>query len=216
MSKEYNLLELFKGTGSVSKVASEKFNIVSLDVIEKYKPDINTDILKWDYKKFYEDTGFIPDLIWASPPCNTFSRLSYIFKERVINTAEPLSARAKLGTKILYRTLAIINFFKKINPKLLYIIENPKGMMRNDKRMKKLPYMDTTHYCLYGDARQKTTDFWSNFQLDLKKGNPDDCFKNGRKKLLIEQTKNIEERYYIPSQLVSDMLDKFYTISNKN
>ena len=73
-----NLLELFKGTGSISKVAEKMgFNIVSLDIEEKYKPDILTDILKWDYKKFYYDTGFIPDFIWASPPCNTYSTLNY-------------------------------------------------------------------------------------------------------------------------------------------
>lgn len=36
-----NLLELFKGTGSVGKVAEKMgFNVISLDFEEKYKPDI--------------------------------------------------------------------------------------------------------------------------------------------------------------------------------
>ena len=46
----YNLLELFKGTGSIGKVAHKmNMNIVSLDMIEKYKPNILIDILNWDY-----------------------------------------------------------------------------------------------------------------------------------------------------------------------
>ena len=110
MVEKYNLLELFKGTGSVGKVAKKNFNIVSLDLEKTYEPDILADILKWDYKKFYKDTGFIPDLIWASPPCNTFSPLAYPLKERNIQTAEPLSDRAKIGTAILYQTLKIIRY----------------------------------------------------------------------------------------------------------
>jgi site-specific DNA-cytosine methylase len=205
MIEKYNMLELFKGTGSIGKVAKKNFNIVSLDFEEKYKPDIQTDILKWDYKKFYNETGFIPDLIWASPPCNTFSVLAYPFKERDTQTAEPISERAKLGTKILYKTLTIINFFKKINPDLLYIIENPRGMMRMDKRMKRLPYMTTTYYCLYGDKRRKPTDFWSNFPLHLKEETPQqNC--DAKNLVRVADISAIEEKYFIPAPLVRDMI----------
>ena len=45
-----NLLEMFSGTGSVGLVAkSLGFNVISLDL---KNADINTDILKWDYKQF--------------------------------------------------------------------------------------------------------------------------------------------------------------------
>ena len=47
------LLELFKGTGSVGKVAKKMGMIVmSVDILDKYMPDIVADILEWDYKKF--------------------------------------------------------------------------------------------------------------------------------------------------------------------
>lgn len=210
--KDYNLLELFKGTGSVGKIAKTKFNIVSLDFESKYKPDIETDILKWNYKKFYEDTGFVPDFIWASPPCNTYSPLAYPLKERDTKTAEPKSERAKMGTRILYKTLQVINFFIKLNPDLCYVIENPRGMMRYDKKMKKLPYMTTTCYCLYGDERGKPTNFWSNFPLKLKEGTPQsDCWQNGETKIRVAgDTRNIEERYFIPAPLIRSIFKQFW------
>ena len=62
------LLELFSGTGSVGKVARDiGYEVISLDL---KNADINIDILKWDYKVY--DPGYF-DIIWASPPCNTFN-----------------------------------------------------------------------------------------------------------------------------------------------
>lgn len=195
------LLELFKGTGSVGKVAERLgMFVVSLDLDPNYTPDIETDILDWNYKKFYRDTKWVPDIIWASPPCNTFSPLVYPLKERNPKTAEPLSERAILGTKILYRTLDIINWYRKINPKLNFAIENPRGMMRNDPKIKKF-VRNTTYYCMYGDKRTKPTDFFSNIDLDLKDGV---C----RGTELIQNKKNLEYRYKIPPELVKAILTK--------
>jgi site-specific DNA-cytosine methylase len=193
------LLELFKGTGSIGKICKKlKINVISLDLEEKYKPDILTDILNWDYKKL----NVIPDLIWASPPCNTFSPLAYPLKERNIKTAEPLSERALLGTKILYKTLEIIKYFKKKNPKLIFCIENPKGMMRQDKNIKKL-MIATTTYCSYGDIKRKLTDFFTNFYLELLEPNLK-CNKN----LTPVVKLSLEDRYSIPSNLVKSILEQ--------
>ena len=199
------LLELFKGTGSVSKVAKKlTYEIVSLDFDPIYTPDIETDILDWNYKKFYKDTKFVPDFIWASPPCNTFSILAYPLKERNTKTGEPYSDRAKEGNKILYRTLKIIDFFKKINPNLKFVIENPRGMMRLDDTMKKL-ILNFTHYCLYGDKRIKPTDFFSNMDLKLKNPKEEKC-----KGKTVEVVKvPLNERYKIPSKLILQIFNIF-------
>ena len=85
------------------------FQVISLDIEEKFKPDILTNILEWEYKKL----DIIPNFIWASPPCNTYSPLVYPSKERDPKTAKPFSKRAKEGTKILYKTLEIIKYFQK-------------------------------------------------------------------------------------------------------
>ena len=194
VKKSLKLLELFKGTGSVGKVARKLgYDVVSLDFEEKYNPDILTDILKWNYKELPT-----PDYIWASPPCNTFSPLAYPLKERNIENAEPYSERAKLGTKILYKTLEIINYFLKKNPKLKFCIENPHGMMRKDPKMKKIP-METTKYCLYGDEKYKPTDFWSNYKLDLKQGN---C----KGTITVCDAPTIEQRYRMPPKLIKHIL----------
>jgi hypothetical protein len=198
------LLELFKGTGSIGKVAYRMgLKVVSVDLETKYKPDILTDILEWDYKNYYKTTGFVPDLIWASPPCNTFSTLAYPLKERDIRTAEPFSERAKQGTQILYRTMEIIEFYQKINPNLVYVIENPKGMMRFDAKVKALPHRSTTLYCLYEDVRRKPTDFFNNITLSLKDPEQNKC---DRAKLVSVVDLPLNERYKIPKKLVKEIL----------
>ena len=64
------VLELFSGTHSVGKVCNEKgWEVISLDLKDA---DINQNILEWDYTMY--PVGHF-DIIWASPPCDTFSRL---------------------------------------------------------------------------------------------------------------------------------------------
>ncbi len=206
------LLELFKGTGSVGKQAKKMgFQVTSLDLDPIYTPDIETDILEWDYKKWSNENNYVPDMIWSSPPCNTFSPMVYRLKERDVETAKPLSERAKLGTKILYKTLEIIDYFLKKNPKLLFIIENPRGMMRKDKEMKKLA-RETTLYCLYGDFKKKPTDFWNNFPSGLNLDQETKQCPNATIPVQISKgvkNLNLDQRYSMPSKLIKHFLDEF-------
>jgi hypothetical protein len=201
-NKDKKLLEIFKGTGSVGKVAVKMgFDVISIDFDPIYTPHIETDILDWDYKKYHKENNYIPDFIWASPPCNTFSPLAYPLRERNIKNANPKSERAKTGTKILHKTLEIIQYFLKLNPNLKFTIENPKGMMRCDSKMKKL-HMETTLYCLYGDIKRKATDFWSNFEMNLK---PTDT-KYNKDNIISVVDLPINKRYSIPPKLIKQIL----------
>ena len=212
-SNNPKLLELFKGSGSVGKVAiTVGYDVVSIDLDPIYTPDIETDILKWDYKKFSKENNYIPDYIWASPPCNTFSPLVWSRKPliREIKTAKPLTSEAVEGTNILYKTLEIINYFNKLNPNLCFCIENPRGMMRNDPNMMKLPYRSTTLYCYYGGKKFKPTDFWSNYPLGLKEVGGAFDWKQIKKdcenyQLLID-TNKITDRYSIPPKLIKQII----------
>jgi hypothetical protein len=103
-----NLLELFSGTKSVGKVAGQLgYEVISLDLKDA---DINCDILNWDYT-IYPTGSF--HVIWASPPCNTFSflRLSNIgrhgfTKDKIQDDID------NIGLPILRNTEEIINYFK--------------------------------------------------------------------------------------------------------
>ena len=163
------LLELYKGTGSVGKVAKKMgLSVVSLDNVEKYQPDILEDILKWDYKEYSKKNNYIPDLIWASVPCETFSLLGNNYAHyREAGTGKALNEKAKTGDKLLKKTIEIINYFKDKNKNLKFVIENPRGFMRFQPILKPY-YRTTTIYVLYGDERYKPTDFFSNVDLKLK------------------------------------------------
>ena len=107
-----------------------------------------------------------PDFIWASPPCTTYSFAAIWYKHRSEN-GSPLTSRAKEADEILKRTLRIIRYFKKQNPKLKYCIENPRGYMRRLRVMQN-HILNTTSYNQYGFPVGKPTDFWTNFELTLK------------------------------------------------
>ena len=67
------VLELFKGTGSVSKLLElSGHEVISLDILKKFNPTHNCDILDFDYKQ-YPPKHF--DVIWASPECKVYSQL---------------------------------------------------------------------------------------------------------------------------------------------
>lgn len=213
---KFKLLELFKGTGSVGKAAKKMgWDVVSLDLDPYYTPDIETDILKWDYKKWARDNHYTPDFIWASPPCNTFSPLAYPLKERDTKTAAPKSDRAREGTRILHRVIDIISFFKKKNPDLLFAIENPRGMMRHDPKVKKLPHRDTTLYCLYNDVRYKPTDFFNNVGKEGLQLKAPEMSKCKRKDIVAVTELPLDKRYAIPQTLVKKILTRMAEVYRK-
>lgn len=144
------LLELFCGTKSISKVFYVNgWDVTTLDFDPQFNPDICGDILTTDIKGEY-------DVIWASPPCTTWS-IAAVGKHWRGNKP---SAEAIMGNKILCRTLEIINILR---PRY-WFIENPVGMMRKSPIMAALPKCTVT-YCQYGDTRQKPTDIWTNCDL---------------------------------------------------
>ena len=79
------VLELFSGTKSVGKVADEiGWDVVSLDLRDA---DINCNILDWNYREYAP--GYF-DVIWASPPCNTFSAFRHCWIGRANYTADSI------------------------------------------------------------------------------------------------------------------------------
>ena len=206
------ILELFKGTGSVGRVAEKRgYNVISVDIEEKFKPDIHSDILKLDYKALPT-----PNFIWASVPCNTYSWLICSGKSpaRDCNTHKAITDVGRLGDRILNKTLEIIKYFEGKNPNLKWCIENPRGMMRLQPQMKKIDRA-TTSYCQYGDKRNKPTDFFNNFDLQLKPlcvPSAPHAKKDGMpiRHVLIKEIP-LCERYKIPPKLIATIFDQAFS-----
>ena len=158
-----------------------------------------------------EDIPFIPDVIWASPPCTTYS-IAAVSHHRL--NGNPISDFAIKSDKLVLKTLELIKHFD-----CKYFIENPRGMLRKQKFMEEIPRTTVT-YCSYGDNRMKPTDIWSNHifnMFNLEGWNPKPICFNGNKKCHHESAprgsktgtqglKNNYERSKIPTQLIKEIL----------
>lgn len=152
------VLELFAGSRSIGKVCDELgHEVFSSDWTQFDGIDYAVDINEFDVHQ----VPFVPDVIWASPPCTTFSVAS-IGKHWDMNR-RPKTEDALMGLQILKKTLEIIKYFKTRNPDLLWYIENPRGMMRKMDDWNFIAHLrHTVTYCQYGDTRMKPTDIWTN------------------------------------------------------
>jgi site-specific DNA-cytosine methylase len=146
-----NLLELFAGTRSIGKVAeSLGWRVFSIDIVDY--PGVN---LVADIEFLTVDqVPFAPDVIWASPPCQSYSIAAVSYHRR---GQLPISDFAKKSDRVVKKTLKLISGF----PGAIYYIENPVGMLRKMDFMQGLDRVTIT-YCQYGDTRMKPTDIWSN------------------------------------------------------
>ena len=171
VSKDINLLELFAGSRSIGNIAEKKgINVFSVDWEKFDKIDLVIDIEILNIK----DIPFIPDVVWSSPDCTTYS-IAAVSSHR-INSIEPKSNYAIKCDKVNIHWIKLIKEWLIINPNLIFFIENPRGMLR------KMPFMQefkryTIWYCTYGDDRAKPTDIWTN----SKKWIPREICHNGNK-----------------------------------
>ena len=158
---EMRLLDLFSGTGSVAMKAREMgYETTSLDIVDG--ADICCDIMKWDYKVY--DKGYF-DIIWASPPCDTFSIRRRSIIGRNGHTKESiLNDLIERGLPLLFKTREIIEY---LNPKL-WFIENPQtGLMKNYFESE-IKFYDVD-YCKYTDwGYRKRTRIWYGGEIEPK------------------------------------------------
>ena len=159
-------IEFFAGSRSIGK-AVEKANgtVFSTDINKYPNIDLVVDILQFDFSK----VAFIPDVIWLSPPCTGFSVAAIgTHWGRGVGTYIPKTKTAKLGIQLLDKTIEIVEHYLLENPKLIFFIENPRGMMRKMPQLERFK-RHTVSYCQYGDKRMKPTDIWTNSKTFVPK-----------------------------------------------
>jgi len=202
----YNILELFAGSRSIGKIANQLgMNVFSVDWQKFDNIDLAIDI--GEMKK--EDVPFIPDFVWASPDCTTYT-IAAISKHR--NGSEPKSDYAKKCDSVNQNFISLIKQWLDINPNMIFFIENPRGMLRKMSFMQEFK-RHTIWYCQYGDDRAKPTDIWTNSKTWI----PKSVCHNGNKnchhqpaprgsKTGTQGRKGSYERSKIPTELCYEIL----------
>ena len=105
------MIDLCSGLGGASLAMSRRgWRVVTVDINEKFMPEIVIDIRNWIW---YGDT---PDLVWCSPPCVEFSRESMPWTRKGKNP----------DMSVIQACLRIID---ECRPKF-WILENVRGAVK--------------------------------------------------------------------------------------
>ena len=204
------VLELFCGTKSVSKAfAARGHEVYTVDWEKGFEPTLCVDIGTLTAEQIIELCGGVPDVIWASPDCTTYSvaAISYHRKREANGNLKAVTDYAKQCDRINEHVVDLIH---ELHPRY-WFIENPRGAMRKMDFMQPLP-RHTVTYCKYGETRMKPTDIWTN--------HPDPKFippcKNGDKchepaprgaRTGTQRLQTAKERSRIPDALCQHIVD---------
>lgn len=151
------VLDLFCGLKGWSAPFLERgHEVVTLDLDPRFEPTIAADVLDVTAEQIIAAFGgHRPDVILASPPCETFSVASIGHHWGGGHRAyEPRTAEAEVGKRLVERAVALI---AELSPTYA-VIENPRGVLRKLGLIPVEPV--TVWYCHYGETRAKPTDLW--------------------------------------------------------
>jgi hypothetical protein len=206
------VLELFAGTRSISKAfekrGHETFSIEWNKDFENIS--LYADINNVTVKDIIKLCGGVPDVIWASPDCTTYSIAAISHHRKKNEETENLDAVSDYAKFCDKTNKHVLDLIQELKPKY-YFIENPRGGLRKMDFMKGL-YRYTVTYCQYGDNRMKPTDIWTNhpnpqFKPVCKNG--DSCHEPAPRgsKTGTQGLKDSKERSVIPSLLCEHIVD---------
>ena len=206
------VLELFAGTRSISKAFERKgHKAYSIEWNKDFENiSLYEDINKVTAKDIVKLCDGVPDVIWASPDCTTYSIAAISHHRKKNNETANLDAVSDYAKFCDKTNKHVLDLIQELKPKY-YFIENPRGGLRKMDFMKGL-YRYTVTYCQYGDSRMKPTDIWTNhpnpnFKPMCKNG--DDCHEKAPRgsRTGTQGLKNAKERSVIPNQLCDHIVD---------
>lgn len=206
------LLELFAGTRSISKAFEKQgYKTFSIEWNKDFENiDLYEDINNVSVEDIIKLCGGIPDVIWASPDCTTYSIAGISHHRKKNNETGNLDAVSDYAKFCDKTNKHVLDLIKQLKPKL-YFIENPRGGLRKMDFMKDLSRYTVT-YCQYGDKRMKPTDIWTNhsnpnFKPMCKNG--DNCHEKAPRgsRMGTQGLKDAKERSVIPERLCEHIVD---------
>ena len=138
------VLDLFCGTKSIAKAFERHgHEVYTVDWNPEFNPSLCADIGTLTAGDLIELCGGVPDVIWASPDCTSYSVAAISYhrtKNPITGNLDAITDYAKKCDEI---NSHIIEVIKELNPKY-YFIENPRGGMRKMDFVKDLPRYTVT------------------------------------------------------------------------
>ena len=212
------VLELFAGTRSIGK-AFEKHGhkVYSVEWDKSFENiDLYQDISTLTKEQVIELCGGVPDVVWASPDCATYSIVSIGYHRRKDSATGNLIPQTEYAKFCDTTNAHVVDLIKELNPKV-WFIENPRAGMRKMDFMAGLPRYTVT-YCKYTPElplelrRAKPTDIWTNhpnpnFIPPCKNGDPCHVSAPRGSRTGTQGIKGAKDRARIPDKLCEHIVD---------
>jgi hypothetical protein len=151
---DYRVLDLFAGLGGFSSAfeESERWRVTTVDIAERFDPDIQADVFELRPSDF---SGRAFDVVLAGVSCQFLSTCGN-HEKWDHEEKEPAAPESRGAVALFYHTLGLI---RALNPKYWYV-ENPRRS--RIRWFIGLPD-EWVSYCQYGMDYQKQTGFWGEF-----------------------------------------------------
>jgi len=112
------MVDLFSGLGGASQAMKEKgWEVIRVDINPECDPDLVMDVREFlGYWKLHD--GRSPDLLWASPPCDEFSRAE-----------KPWYEEDRPSRESIELVKVVFDIVREVKPRF-WILENVRGAQR--------------------------------------------------------------------------------------
>jgi hypothetical protein len=156
------VLDVFAGLGGWSNEARDRHEVFTIDWDPAFGCDLTIDVLEL----MPDQVPWSPDVVLASPPCETFSSLGARKHWTGANDwppDQPITRQARMAYNLVAHTLNLIEAWAPF----AWVIENPQGRLRSLDVLAGRERRTVT-YCRYGAPFRKPTDLWGGFPPSLE------------------------------------------------
>lgn len=177
------ILELFSGNGDVSKAfRSRGHKAFRVDWSRKVNAELHADVASLTVDDAITLCGGVPDVVWASPDCTTYSIATH--RHRTLKEGlRPKTEYAKECDSTNWAMWQLIDELVKAGTKY-YFVENPRGRMRHMPFVQGRPRHGIT-YCKYGRKSKNSDDVYIMKPTDIFTNHPNpnflQCFRGEHK-----------------------------------